>query len=436
VNRRPLVASLLASPLVLAFAPFSRAQQRPSGTKAVAGKPSAPKPAAAKAAPPAKPTLQIETTANLERGFVHFYNLQYDEAIRWFREEMRQQPESPRPHNHLAQAVLYKVLFRAGALETQLVSGNNPFLRRAKAEIQAAEKQEFFGAVDSVMRLADAALARDANDTDAMYSRGIAFGLRANYRFLVEKAWRDALRDATEARKLHNRVAELKPSFVDARLVQGAHDYVVGSLPFFYKMLGFLVGFRGDKEAGIRTLEEVARKGVRVPYDAKVLLCAIYRREGKQWMPKAIPLLNELTATFPRNHLFFLELIQLHSDLGDEEAVNRVFATMEQRIAADPGHFHAMPAARLAYAKGNFQFWYKHYTQALENLKAATAGAEKLDLHTSVLAHMRLGQVYDVLGNRESAERAYRAAISLAPESDVATESRGYLRRPFRPTAA
>lgn len=375
---------------------------------------------------------RMDISANLEKGFLHFYNLEYDQAIRWFREEMRQNPESARPHNHLAQAVLYRVLFRAGALETQLVSGNNPFLRRAKAEISPTEKSEFFGAIEKVMSLSDAALAVNADDTDAMYSKGIAFGLRANYRFLVEKSWRDALRDATEARKLHNRVAELRPDFVDARLVQGAHDYVVGSLSFFYKMLGFLVGFRGDKEAGIRTMEEVARKGVRVPYDAKVLLCAIYRREGKEWTAKAVPLLRELTAAFPRNHLFYLELVQLYSDLGDEANVVAVLREMEQRIAKDPNFYHAMPAARFSFAKGNFQFWYRNYSAALNNLKDAAEGAESLDLHTGVLAHMRLGQVHDMLGNREEARKAYQAAVALAPDSDVAQESRGYLRRPYQ----
>ena len=32
------------------------------------------------------------------------------------------------------------------------------------------------------------------------------------------------------------------------------HDYLVGSLPFTYRMVGFLAGFHGDRESGIRTL--------------------------------------------------------------------------------------------------------------------------------------------------------------------------------------
>ncbi len=421
VTRRNLL--FFSFGIAAASAPFLRgSQSRPGvGTKMLGGK-----------SPPAPGSAAYHSKyGSLEEGFLYFYNLEYARAIQWFRDEVRRNPASAAPYNHLAEAVLYQALFRAGALETQLVSGNNPFLRRAKAEMTAPEKTEFFGAIDKVFAMTGAALATNPNDADAMYARGVAFGLRANYRFFMEKSWREALRDATEARTLHNRVAELRPKFIDARFVQGAHDYLVGSLPFFYKMLGFLVGFRGDREAGIRTLEEVAAKGERVRYDAKVLLCVIYRREDKGVSVKAVPLLRELISAFPHNHLFYLELVQLYSDLGEEANVRGVFQEMEQRMAADPDFFHAMPPARFAYAKGNFQFWYRYYPEALASLKEAVAGGETMDLHTDVLAHMRLGQVYDELGRRAEARKAYEAAVALAPESDVARESRGYLRRPF-----
>lgn len=422
VTRRDLFFSLLRV-AILSVPALAAAQSRPGVRSA--------KQVSTKTSSSGTGTAGNQSFAGLEQGFIYFYNLEYGKAIRWFREEVRRNPGSPGPYNHLAEAVLYRVLFRAGALETQLVSGNNPFLRRAAAEMTEPEKAEFFAAIGKVFALTDAALATRPNDADALYARGVAFGMRANYRFFVEKSWREALRDATDARKLHNRVAELRPNFIDARFVQGAHDYLVGSLPFIYKMLGFLIGFRGDREAGIRTLEEVAEKGIRVRYDAKVLLCVIYRREDKDSAVKAIPLLRELIAAFPHNHLFFFELAQLYSDLGDEAAVIAVFEDMEKRMTRDPDFFHAMTPARFAFAKGTFRFWYRYYPEALAEFKLAVAGGDTMDLHTDVLAHMRLGQVYDMLGRREEALKAYRAAVALAPESEVARESRGYLRRPF-----
>ena len=79
---------------------------------------------------------------------------------------------------------------------------------------------------------------------------------------MVRKAWRDSLKDANAARRWHNRISELDPNNMDARLVQGLHDYIVGSLPWGYRMLGFMIGFSGDKPKGIHTVEEVSQKAI------------------------------------------------------------------------------------------------------------------------------------------------------------------------------
>src|SRR3989442_137271 len=65
-------------------------------------------------------------------GFAHFYNLEYDQALADFEKAAQQDPQSPNPHNHIAQDLLYREMYRNGALESELVSGNNPFLRRQK----------------------------------------------------------------------------------------------------------------------------------------------------------------------------------------------------------------------------------------------------------------------------------------------------------------
>src|SRR5262249_48902100 len=161
-------------------------------------------------------------------------------------------------------------------LESELVSGSNSFLRRPKVDTTQQTESRFMSEIRKATELSEARLKQNPNDTDALYTEGVSYALRGNWNFLVRKAWRDALRDATTARKLHNRVTEIDPSYYDARLVQGVHDYIVGSLPPLYKMLGALVGFHGDKQRGIQTLELVGQKGRRNSLDAKILLCAIY----------------------------------------------------------------------------------------------------------------------------------------------------------------
>src|ERR1700730_2346994 len=66
------------------------------------------------------------------QGFDHFYNLEYDQAVADFQRAIAQDPNSPDLHNHLAQTLVFREMYRDGALESELVSGNNSFLRRAK----------------------------------------------------------------------------------------------------------------------------------------------------------------------------------------------------------------------------------------------------------------------------------------------------------------
>lgn len=136
---------------------------------------------------------------------------------------------------------------------------------------------------------------------------------------------------------MHNRATEIDAEFVDARLTQGLNDYIVGSLPLGWRMLGFLGGFHGDRQRGIHTLESVADRGAWNRIDAQVMLAAIYRREKKP--EKSVALLNDLIPKMPRNFLLRLELAEMYGDLGDKSRALDIVAEVE-RMKADhaPGY--------------------------------------------------------------------------------------------------
>jgi len=368
--------------------------------------------------------------APYDAAFYHFYNLEYDQAIAELEKGVAKEPNSAEVLNHLAQCIQFREMYKVGALESELVSGNNSFLRRPKIDTTPEIEKRFQDEIRKAMEISEARLKTNPNDTRALYALGVTYSLRGNWNFLVRKAWRDALHDATEARKLHNKVTELDPSNYDARLVQGAHDYIIGSLPTFYKMLGFLVGFHGDKEKGMRTLHDVATKGKANAVDAKVFLCAIYRRE-ERWQAAA-PILEELIRSYPRNYLMRFEQAQMYSATGQKDkAIASIQAVADLKSKGAPGYAN-LASERIYYQIGNIQFWYRDYPQAIDNLKKATAGGAALDLNTGTLAWMRLGQVYDLTNRRDLALEAYRKAIAFAPEAEAAKESRRYLSSPYR----
>lgn len=343
---------------------------------------------------------------------------------------IRRDPASPDLHNHVAAALVFREMYRNGALESELVTGSNAFLRRGRLEPAAETEKRFFGEISKAMSLAKERLARNARDTGALYALGISHGLRANYYWLVRKAWRDSLRDATTGRKLHNQITAIDPANVDARLTQGLHDYIVGSLPLVYRMLGFVAGFRGDKQKGIRTVEYVAAHGDVNRVDAQIFLSALYRRERQP--RKAIPVVQELIRQYPRNPLLRFELAQMFSDAGEgakaTATVREIAALKNKRV---PG-YTGLPWEKIWFQEGTIAFWYNDLPRALENMRRVAAAGEELDLNTGVLAWLRLGQIYDLTGRRAPAVDAYKRAVAFAPQAEAAREARRYLSAPYR----
>lgn len=366
----------------------------------------------------------------LSPGYDHFYNLEYDQAIADFTAQTEQHSDDPNAWNHLAHGILYRAMYSSGALESELVTGSNPFLRRDKVKITPTEDQRFYDAIDKSMELSQARLRENADDPRALGALGVSYALRSNYNFLVRKAWVDALHDATDARKAHKRLSEIETDNIDARMIPGVYDYAVGSLPLGYRILGFLAGYRGDRNRGIATLQTVAQTGKSNRVDAEILLAAIYRRERRA--QDAIPLLEDLIRRFPRNHLLRFEIVQMYSDLGDKDkALAEIARIWELHSNAAPG-FGDLAPERIDYLEGNFLFWYNDLKPALDHMKKVTAKATQLDLNTGIMSWMRLGQIYDLQGRRSAATAAYRKAIAMAPLSEVGKESRGYLARPYR----
>ncbi len=366
----------------------------------------------------------------VSQGFQHFYNLEYPQALSWFKAEAARSPEDPEPYTHIAQTLLYAEMFRNGALESELVSGSNPFLRRQGLNPSAEDTKLFFDSITKAMTLCEARLKRDARDKVALYAIGSAYGVRGSWEFLIKRAYGDALSDTGKARKFHERITALDPDFADALLVQGVHEYVVGSMPRGARFFSFLVGLRGDKSKGIEMLRKVELLGQRNRLDAEILLAATYRREKR--FVEAIPLLSVLGDRFPRNFLLKFELVQIYSDLGDKQRALQLLDELERLRATGAPGYKTLPRERVQFARGNLLFWYRDYEQALDLMTKATANAQVLDLSTGVLAWLRLGQLRDLTGKRELAVAAYKQAMAFAPKSDAANEAKRYAGSPYQ----
>jgi tetratricopeptide (TPR) repeat protein len=362
-----------------------------------------------------------------------FYNLDFDRALSLYSQESAAHPNDAELHNHVAHTLLYRELFRNGALESEMVTGNNSFIRRAKFEVPADVDQRFTAEVDKAMALSQAAISKNQRDTHALHALAVSCALRANYGFFVRKTWMASLSDSSKAHKLDTQVTDIDPGNYDARLIQGGYDYIIGSLPWSWRMLGFVGGFRGDKLRGINTITEVTKKGRDNKVDAEMTLCALYRREGQT--TRAIPMVVSLIERFPRNYLLRFELAQMYGATGQRKSAIDTLNEIAVRKRENVPGFGRIPWEKIHYETGNLQFWFNDLDHALENLKQVTASPEQLneiDLNTGVLALMRQGQIYDLQNRHGEAVKVYRQAMKFAPEAEAARESRIYIGSPYK----
>ena len=229
------------------------------------------------------------------------------------RKDREKRPNDAFAVNHLLTAVLMHDLYDTGAMNTGDYA-NDSFIGRTPRPTDPKMKERIKDLVRRAQKPEEQQLKANPNDVDAIYCRGVTRAQFSVYTGLVERAWFSALRNAVGARHDHERVLEIDPNYVDAKLVVGTHNYVVGTLPWSVKVAAAIAGLSGSKDKGLSYLRDVANSDGENAVDAKVVLTLFLRREHQY--DEALKYMQELTAKYPRNHLFPTEVANLERAAG------------------------------------------------------------------------------------------------------------------------
>lgn len=359
-------------------------------------------------------------------AFDRFYNLDYDRAIPDFQRVLDRHPDDPFAVNHVLTAIMFRELYRMGAMNTGEYA-NDSFIGQAHRPADPKVKQQIQNLVERAERLEEQRLKANPKDVDALYARGTTRAQFATYTALIERAWFSALRNAVGARHDHERVLELSPGYTDAKLVVGAHNYVMGSLPWGVKVAVSLVGLSGNKDKGIEYLHEVAQSNGENSVDAKIVLLLFLRREHRYG--EALGILRGLIPEYPQNVLFALEEGSLLRSMNrDQEA-----ASVYRKIWAD-GHSGKYPGLHYETAAlylGDVLRIQKDYAGAISAYELV-AQAPQPDPETLQKANLAAGEMYDLQKKRDLATKKYEAVIALNSSSPPADAARRHLKDPYR----
>jgi len=361
-----------------------------------------------------------------QAAFEHYYNLDHDAAIQDFERIAARHPNDPFALNHLLSAIQVRELYRMGAMNTGDYSNDN-FIGSAHRPADPTQKERIKQLVQQAEKLENAELSRNPNNVDMLYARGVTRGQFALYTALIERAWFSALRNAVGARHDHERVLELDPNYTDAKLVVGAHNYVMGNLPLTVKIAVALVGLSGDKEKGLRYLNDAYRANGETSVDAGIVLMVFLRRERRY--AEALQITGALAPRFPRNYLLPLEegnLLRASGKTNEaEEQYRRVWQSGRE------GKYGSLHYEIAAIGLGDLLRSEKKYQAAAGTyeLVGEVTGADPELLQK---ANLGAGEMYDQLQKRDLAVKKYEAVVATNSGNAEAEKARKRIKDAYR----
>jgi tetratricopeptide (TPR) repeat protein len=374
------------------------------------------------------------------RGTEALYNLDYDKALKDFKEIGRLYPGHPAGPQLLAARVWIKTLYESRRLQSSLYSSES-FYSSGEDKVDANVVEEFRRLTREARRRSETRLTKNPKDVEALYWLGATEGLKASFEEAVERRHYAALRDGNDAVGHHREVLKLDPNFIDAGLTVGLYEYVVGSLPLPIKVFAGLGGLRGSKKRGLQMLERIANEGNWARDDARTLLIILYNREKR--FTEALAHARDLTARHPRNYIFRLEAASALVAQAEIErkamntqaalkAEQEAFATFDGLLRDRSVRETVSRVLDLIHFKyGEVLLAAGEAERAAKEFLASTK-VEKADPALVTMAHLYAARAFDLAGKRNDALSHYREVLTRPDIYAAHDAARKGLRQPYK----
>jgi len=361
-----------------------------------------------------------------QEGNDALYNMDYSTARERYQQMTRLAPDHPAGYVYLANNLWLELLNQSRRLTTSTYTGGS-FYEQDKDEDKVDPKvdRQFSELIKQALATTQARLRSHPKDAEALYYQASAYGLRAGYDTTVKRSFVRAMGDANDSIAIQKKVLKADPDYVDAYMSIGLYEYVIDSLPFGWRMLARVAGLKGSKKKGIEHLELVTQKGKYAADDARVLLIGIYTKEGQP--ERALEVISQLAAKYPRNYLFGIERATMLYRLNRADEGSRVYTDLlkDGRIAAQATDLLNYQWGGALAARGDHQ-------AAIERYNAVTRWP-KADADLISLAHLGAGQSLDVLGKRDEALAEYEIVLKRNNVYNSHKQASQHVKKPYVP---
>lgn len=274
------------------------------------------------------------------------------------------------------------------------------------------------------------------DDPNGYMGIGALYGLRAMFS-MRNRSWITAYFSGRRAISNLEKSLELDPSYYDAFFGLGIYQYFTGTLPGVIKMLAKIVAIKGNPDKGVEQLNLARQKATFTADSAKLILIEVQNMRGSKFYnpQRSLEFIRSLRAKYPNNPLMhYVEVICLYENGRYDEVTEQA-----QYFLSQIGHsqFYKDIYVARAYtalgtsqmAQGNFEAARTLFEQGRKALKTQAPS------RWGVWNELRLGQVYDVLGQRKKAIEQYEYVLSFKDKWGFDDAAKALLKNPYKTPA-
>ncbi len=372
-------------------------------------------------------TDPLNLNSSVRQGCEHFYNLDYDGALRIFNQVALAHPQEPMAWNYVLMTTIFRELYHQDLLDTTYYARDNFLTNKRQVDVAPATRNDIETLTNRVVSLSDARLKANDADKNALFARGFARGMHAAFITLADHSYAGAARQGYQARNDSEAVLKIDPNYTDAKMAIGIQQFAAASLPRFVRMMIGIMGLGGSKEKGLAMLRDAGAHGIATGVESRTALSLFLRHDGRY--PEALQVQRGLAEQYPHDYLFQLEVANLLKDEGQGlqaiDAYKKVLADAQK-----PGYF-TDPRLQMAwFGLGETQRGYNDIKSAANSYTQAASQPNCSDWLRK-RAQLNAGEMNDLLHDRPAAVKMYQAASSPGGDQTQADAARRYLRTPY-----
>ena len=225
--------------------------------------------------------------------------------------------------------------------------------------------------------------------------------------YSLDKRWLATVASASQSRKLALELEQHSSQFPDVLFILGDQDYTATLVPEYLKPLFRAFNFRATRAEGLAKIRQARLSGRYTCSEASQLDITLTTYIEQDYTG-ARASAERFLADFPDNlsvRFMYIDILLRQSEI---DSARNLLAGLEPVVRLLPANSKWQPRyqqmqANVLNAQGLYRQAITAYQEALNNPNASAVSVAEM--------YLEIGKLHDILGERSSAQAAYRACI-------------------------